>query len=129
MIYAFIRATLGPLGVAVLDFYIANSIWINGLILLYALLVVLARHTFERSCQSLIRVLQSQYGQQFEQGKQKSILKTLKKISIPWDQAVGSSSFPFMASPGSIRIYPKNASTFQRLLPLEKLAELLSANP
>ena len=129
MIYAFIRATLGPIGVAVLDFYIANSLWINGLVLLYGLLVVLAQRSFERSCQTLVGDLQSQYGQQFQQKSPKSVLNTLKKISIPWDRALGSSSFPLMTPPGSIRIYPKSLRTFQRFLPLEKLAELVSMKP
>lgn len=128
MIDGFIRGTLGPLGVTVLDFYIANSIWINGLVLLYALLVVLARRSFDLSRQSLIAFLQRSHGQQFDQGNPRSILKALKKISIPWDQAVGSSSFPFLASPGSIWIYPRNPATLQKLLPLEKLAELLAAS-
>ncbi len=125
MIFSFIRATLGTSGTAVLDFYIANSIWINGLIFLYAFLVVLARRTFDLGRQSLIASLQSQCGQQFEQKRPGSILKKLKKISIPWEKALGHSSFPFMTPPGSIWIYPKNRATLQKLLPLEKLAELL----
>ena len=125
MIFSFIRATLGTSGTAVLDFYIANSIWINGLIFLYAFVVVLARRAFDLSRQSLIASLQSQYGQQFEQKRLGSVLKTLKKTSIPWDQALGRSSFPFMTPPDSIWIYPKNLATLQKLLPLEKLAELL----
>jgi hypothetical protein len=125
MIYSFIRATLGTSGAAVLDFYIANGIWINGLIFLYALLVVFARRTFDLSCQSLIASLQSRYGQQFEKSRPRSVLKTLKKINIPWDKALGGSSFPFIAPHGSIWIYPKNIATLQKLLPLEKLAELL----
>ena len=125
MIYAFIRATLGTSGAAVLDFYIANSIWINGLILLYALLVVFARRSFDLCRQLLLSSLQSRYGHQFEQKGSGFVLKTLKKTSIPWEQALGHGSFPFMTPPGSIWIYPKNLTTLQKLLPLEKLAELL----
>lgn len=126
MIDGFIRGTLGPLGVTILDFYIANSIWINGLILLYGLLVVLARRSFELSRQSLISALQSQHPQQFEHKKLASVLNTLKKINIPWEQSLESSSFPLIAPPGSILVYPKKLETFQKLLPLDKLAEILT---
>ena len=125
MIYSFIRGMLGTTGDILLDFYIANSLWINALILLYAILVAVARHTFDMSRRSVIAFLESQYGQQFEQKKPGSVLKVLHRINIPWDQALGQSGFPFMTPPGSIWIYPKNSATFQRLLPLEKLAELL----
>jgi hypothetical protein len=87
--------------------------------------VVLARRTFDLSRESLVASLQSQYGAQFDQKRPGAILKVLGKSSIPWDQALGRSSFPFMTPPGSIWIYPKNLATFQRFLPLEKLAELL----
>ncbi len=125
MIFAFIRSTLGTFGNTLLDFYIANSIWINGLILLYALLVVVSRRSFDLSRQLLLSSLQSQYGQQFQKKRPESVLKTLKKTSIPWEEALRRTSIPFVTPPGSIRIYPKNLETFQKFMPLEKLAELL----
>ncbi len=123
MINVFIRATLGTSGDVLLDFYIANGIWINGLILLYALLVVLSRHSFDLGQQLILSSLESQYGTQFQQ--KGSVLKTLKYTSIPWHAALDRSSFPFMTPPGSFRIYPKNLKTIQKFLTPEKLAELL----
>ena len=125
MIFGFIRSTLGTFGNVLLDFYIANSIWINGLILLYALLVVLSRRSFDLSRQLLLSSLQSQYGNQLQKKGPGSVLKTLKKTNIPWKEALGRTSIPFLTPPGSIRIYPKNLETFQKFVPLEKLAELL----
>ena len=125
MIYEFIRATLGTFGDVLLDFYIANDIWINGLVLLYGLLVVLARHSFNLGQQLILSSLQSQIGREFRQKNSGAILKTLKNTNIPWEVALKRSSFPFMTPPGSIRIYWKNLNTFQRFLPPEKLAELL----
>jgi len=37
MVNAFIRSMIGSWGNAFLDFYLANSIWINTILLLYAL--------------------------------------------------------------------------------------------
>jgi hypothetical protein len=125
MIDSFIRGILGPLGSRVLDFYIANGLWINGLLLLYALLVVLARRTFDLGRQFLVETIQKEYGPQIEHQKSESILKVLRNISIPWERAIGSSPFPLITPPGSMLVYPKNLATFQRLVPPEKIAELL----
>lgn len=126
MIYAFIRGILGTSGDIILDFYIANGLWINTLILLYGVLVMLARRSFILCQQLLVSSILSQYSQQFERKKTSSILKILQGASMPWEQALKTSIFPFVAPPGSIRIYPKNLRTLQRLMPLEKLAELLT---
>jgi hypothetical protein len=126
MIDGFIRGMLGTSGTAILDFYISNSFWINALILLYALAVVLSRRAFESSRQSLLAALHTQYGARLEYRRRDSMLGILKKINIPWDQALEHVSFPFLCRPGSFWIYRKNPGTLQRLFPLEDLAELLT---
>lgn len=125
MIDGFIRGMLGSSGTAILDFYISNSFWINALILLYALAVVLSRRAFESSRQSLLAALQGKYGARLEHRGRDSMVGLLKKISIPWDQALMQIPFPFLSPPGSFRIYRKNPATLQKLLPLEELADLL----
>jgi hypothetical protein len=125
MIFIFIRSTIGTFGNALLDFYIANSIWINGLVLLYGLLVVFSRHSFNLSQQLLLSSLQSRYGGELDKKRPASVLNILKKANIPWEEALRRTSIPFMTPPGSIRIYPKNLETFQKFVSLEKLAELL----
>ena len=125
MIFGFIRSTIGTFGNALLDFYIANSIWLNGLLLLYALLVVFSRRSFDLSQQLLLSSLQSQYGKQLQKKRPGSVLKMLKETKIPWEEALQRTSIPFMTPPGSIRIYRKNLETFQKFVSLEKLAELL----
>jgi hypothetical protein len=125
MIDGFIRGMLGTSGTSILDFYIANSFWINGLILLYALAVVLARRAFESSRQSLLAALHRQYGARLDYRGRNSMVGILKQIKVPWDQALAQILFPFLCPPGSFRIYCKNPATLQKLLPLEDLAELL----
>lgn len=126
MIYGFIRAMLGTSGDAILDFYITNSLWINALILLYAVMVVLARYSYNLCQQLLISSIQNRYGPQFERKKASAILKVLQGNPVPWEQALRTSPFPFVTPPGSLRIYPKNLKTLQTLLPVERLAELVN---
>jgi len=125
MVDAFVRSMIGSWGNALLDFYLANSLWINLLVLLYALLVVLSRRNFDLSLQSLIFSLQKEYGGQFAQKGPGSILNLLKKADIPWSGSLSKSSLPFITPPGSLWLYPKNIQTLQKFITLEKLVELL----
>ncbi len=125
MIIGLIRGTIGTWGSAILDFYVSNGLWINGFILLYALLVVLARRAFDLGWQSLVTSLQSQQGRQFVGKNWKSMIKAMESSNLPWDRVLGRNWFPFMTPPGSIWIYPKNRETFQKLLTPERLALLL----
>jgi len=125
MIDAFIRSMIGSWGNALLDFYLANSLWINALLLLYALFVVLSRRNFDISLQSLIFSLQKEFGEQFAKKGSGSILNLLKKADIPWAGSLSKSPLPFITPPGSFWLYPKNIQTFQKFITIEKLVELL----
>jgi hypothetical protein len=48
MIRRMVLYLLGPLGREVLDFYIAHSVVINGLVVIYALILLLARRNLAR---------------------------------------------------------------------------------
>ncbi len=125
MVNFFIRSMIGSWGNVILDYYIANSFWINALLLLYALLVVFARMNFDLSLRSLVAMLQNQYAGQLAQKNSGGLLNKLKKGKIPWDEALATAQFPFMTPPGSYWVYPKNSKIFQKFTPIEKLAELL----
>lgn len=128
MIDAFIRSMIGSWGNAILDFYITNSLWINALLLFYALLVVLSRHNFDNSLQLLIILLQGKYGEQISKKSSSSLLKMLKKADIPWENSLSKSMLPFITPPGSLWLYPKNPKNFQKLVTTEKLATFLKQN-
>jgi len=125
MVDATIRSMIGSWGNIVLDYYIANSLWINAILFLYALLVILSRRNFDASTRSLITGLRKQHGEQISKKSPGSILNILKKAVIPWNESLSSSPFPFITPPGSYRLYLKNKQTFQKFVPLEKLVDLL----
>lgn len=124
MIDAFIRSILGNWGNVLLDFYIANSLWINGIILLYALLVVLAHRNYKRITSSVLLFLNEKYGSQLQKKGKGSLVQMVKKARIPWNEILKKSWIPFITPPGSIRLYLSNEKTIDKLLPLEKIAEL-----
>ncbi|MEL7642855.1 MAG: hypothetical protein AAGU25_01970 [bacterium] len=125
MIDAFIRSILGDWGNALLDFYIANSLWINGIILLYALLVILAQRNYKRITSSALIFLNEKYGSQLQKKGKGSLVQMMKKAGIPWNEIIKRSWNPFLTPSGSIRLYLSNEKTIDKLLPLEKIAELI----
>ncbi len=125
MINAVIRSMIGSWGNVLLDQYIANGFWINGLILLYALLVFLSRRNYDNNLRSLITDLQNLYGDQIAKKGAGSILAKLKNSPIPWEGSIKVSTIPFLTPPGSFMIYQNNAQNFEKFVPLKTLAELL----
>ena len=125
MIDAFIRSFIGEWGSALLDFYIENSLWINGILLLYVLLIVLSRRNYRIVLYSLCVSLNTKYQSQVKGKDRNQLVRILNKIEIPWDDALKSSSFPMITSPRGLLPKYKNIKTLQRLYSNETLVETL----
>lgn len=125
MVDVVVRSFIGQWGQRILDLYLENSLWINGLVLLYFLMIVFARRNYRFIIISLVEDLKGQYGSQLKGDNPKQIGKQLTRIEIPWDTALNTSSFPFVTPPGGFRPYLKNERTFHKLLSNETLAEVI----
>ena len=125
MIDAFIRSFIGEWGSALLDFYIENSLWINGILLLYVLLIVLSRRNYRIVLYSLCVSLNTKYQSQVKGKDRNQLVRILSNIEIPWDDALKSSSFPMITSPRGLLPKYKNIKTLQRLYSNETLVETL----
>jgi hypothetical protein len=97
MIYAFIRNYIGGFGRALMDFYVANSLVINGLILGYALIVFMSHRNYLYAIEKII----------IELGLIKSGEKTklVRKVNstdlsrLQWDKVSKNIWFPFISEP------------------------------
>jgi hypothetical protein len=127
MIDIFIRSMLGTFFSKILDLYIANSLWINGIILAYALLVVISRFNYARTSKAILDNLKEKYSTQIEKKNASSLIHVLNKAEIPWAESIKKSKIPLLTPPGSIRIYWKTVNNMQKFLPIEKIVELLKA--
>ena len=125
MIDAFIRSFIGEWGAGLLDFYIENSLWINGILLLYVLLIVLSRRNYRIVLYSLFVSLNTKYQSQVKGTDRKQLGRILTKVEIPWDDALKSSSFPLITSPKGLLPKYKNTKTLQSLYSNETLADTL----
>ena len=125
MVDVIIRSFIGEWGGRILDFYRTNSLWINGLILLYFLNIIFSRRNYRMIIISLVEDLKKTYGNQLKGDNPNQIGRKLKRMDIPWEQALSTSSFPFVTPPGGFRPYLKNEETFHKLLSDEVLAEVI----
>ena len=126
MIDFLVRSFLGNWGGRILDFYLEYSLWINGLILLYFLIIVIGRWNYRLVLFSLSSYLFSNYESQLTGKNQNQISSVLRKIDIPWEQGIKASIFPLLTPPGGFRPYLKNEKSLQMLYSNETIADALS---
>lgn len=123
MVDAIVRSMIGTWGNWLLDQYLAHALWINGLLLGYALLVVLARRNFKMILQFFVVHLQEKYAVQLKNKNREQVSRFLMRVSLPWQQALARAPFPFFSPPKSIRLYLKTESALKRAISLEVLVE------
>jgi hypothetical protein len=124
MIDVVVRSMLGKGGIAFLDFYLQNSLWINGLIFLYAFLLVISRMVYRRTLEFFCTWVDERLsgGGTLER---KQLIAAIKRMQIPWEQAKGASVFPFIARPSGLGIYLRNETTIEKWITAEVLAEAM----
>ena len=125
MVDALIRSFIGQTGSTLLDFYIAHSLTINGILLLYAAVLFASRRTYSKTRRALIAELEENYGYQMKKKRRSQLLKTLKKTGLPWQVASQASRFPLITGPTGFLIYPKTLRRLKGLFDIESLADSL----
>lgn len=123
MIYAFVRSLIGSFGRALMDFYIQNSLWINALILGYALLVVFAHRNYYVALEKIFTQLRSSNEKYQRDGLSKLSANDYKKID--WQEVRGDVKFPLISEPKSWGVHLAGETFFLKHFTLEKLNELL----
>jgi hypothetical protein len=97
MIYAFIRNYIGGFGRALMDFYVANSLVINGLILGYALIVFLSHRNYFFALEKIIVELGL-----IKEGEKNKLVRKVNSTdltSLMWDKVRKAIWFPFISEP------------------------------
>ena len=120
----FIRSLLGPWGQKILDAYIANSLWINGLILLYFAILVLSRWNYRRTQAAIVAGIQARYAQSSGKKATRDIRARLAQDGVPWEAGLGASFWPLIAGPRHVIPRLKNTPTLQKLFSPDDLIDL-----
>jgi len=125
MIDALVRKFLGTAGSGLLDFYMQFSIWINALLMTYALLVFLARRNSAQIVRHILADLMDQYGETLTQKSPKQIRALLLKWEIPWETGLQAGWFPFIAAPQGFLLRIKSDRNLREIFSMEVLVETI----
>jgi hypothetical protein len=122
MIFGIIRGFLGEFGRVVLDFYLANSLSINSLVLIYGLFIFFSRRNYLAIWQRTL------FNIGFDPEKQNHKLKISKSLykKIDWQEISNSIWFPFITAPGKWNLELKNEKSLKILFSIENIRNLLS---
>ncbi len=129
MIDIFTRSMLGPWGQRLLDFYLANSLWINGLILLYFLVLFLSRWNYRRAQAAVLDELQARYGQMSGKKVAREISARMAQDGVPWEAGLRATAWPLIAGPRALVPRPKSSLALQKLFPPDALAARYANQP
>ena len=121
MIDAFIRGSLGDLGTLILDFYINNAYLINGILLVYALLVVWARQGYQQIAKRLQDYFTANYGENASKKDVSWFKKTLERSPLDWREVAGFTKIPLISPIGSIGLHIKSEKSVSKLFTPEKI--------
>jgi hypothetical protein len=116
-----IKGFIGDWGVNAVKFYYDNSLYINGIILLYALLISICWRNYQKIHTFLMKNISGQLESKIKNWNKSEISRHIKTVQIPWDDTVKLLSIPFIAKSG--KIYPLFASkeTIEKMFPMDEL--------
>jgi len=117
MVRGLIEGLLGDFGTSILNFYEANSLWINGIILLYGIVIVLSWSNYKSIRRSLVFSTVEQLRQKSEAELREAPARLLGSVVIPWDETMKRTWFPLVAD---------QTAFLPRRLNLERLQKILS---
>ncbi len=129
MVGPFIEAIMGDVGRAILYFYQDNSLIINVIVLTYGFFMFAAWNNLLRIYRFLIVEMAKGAHTSEELNRKKSNKKIRKIIGVPWEKAIETSPFPFIARIGAIVPKRKTVENLQLLFDEKDLADkALKAN-
>lgn len=125
MIDVVVRSFLGKWGSAALDFYIANSLWINLVLVIYLIALIWSQRTYKKIYSKILTDLVKDHGAQYLEKNHAALVKMLTREKFGWESLGGLNKFPFITAPKSYLIQFKNEQTLRKLFSPEKLAKLI----
>jgi hypothetical protein len=123
MIYAFIRGYIGGFGRALMDFYIAHSFVINGIVLVYGLLVYLAHISYLKAYRFVLEKLGVDLTP-MEKNKPAKIPTRPDFSQLDWHEIGRTYWFPLIAAPRSLWVTLKTQAVLEHYFGEAQITEL-----
>ena len=126
LIDTIIRGSLGKLGTALLDFYIQNALWINGLILIYVIILVLANQARKKIEDGVKQFFQNEFGQDLTDKGASWFAKNLERKPLDWEQLSKLTWMPIISAKKSFGFKAKSSKSLSEIFTPEYISELFS---
>jgi hypothetical protein len=126
MFDAIIRGTLGNFGSAILDFYIANALWINTVILFYALILVYAKRGYTRIKDVVKNELIHQFGESISGKSERNFIKAVERFQFDWKSLAKETKIPILSTEKALYFRFKSPAVLEKHFTPEKIYALFS---
>lgn len=127
MIDAIIRGSLGEFWSSILDFYIQYSFWINGIILFYALILVLAKRGYSKIKEVIIQEIIKQFGEAILSKNENNFRKSMIRSDLDWKWVADQTRIPIISTSKSLIFRIKSAKFLKEHFTTERLYNLLKS--
>lgn len=124
MVDVVVRSMLGPAGSRLLDFYLQNSLWINGLIFAYIILLIISRRVYRQTLVFLCAWAEEKIASRSKLDRNQ-VATALRRMNLPWEEAQKTSIFPLIARPSGLVVYLRTKLLLENWITAEVLAEAL----
>lgn len=127
MLDSILRSLLGDYGEVLLDFYLEYNLIINGIILLYAIIISFSYKSYRHALSMMIAYLHENHAKRLEKKTVKELVYLLEKLDLPWDDAINAYWFPLIAQPRKFFPRRKKLEAVKELISLTVLADELKS--
>jgi hypothetical protein len=102
MIDAIIRGSLGEFGSALLDLYLENAFWINGIVFIYAVILLIAKQGYRKIASAIKLAMMEKYGEDIEKKDANWYKKVLEKNDLDWENIASQTWIPVISTKGAL---------------------------
>src|SRR5512133_1245605 len=125
IVQGIIKGFIGNWGVKIGEIYYEYSLWINGAILLYALIIFLAWKNYRTISSFIIDDISEKMTPNAKTWSKTEIARNLKSIEIPWAEARNLLKIPLLAKTDYFIPTIASVETIQKLFPQDVLIKVL----
>lgn len=126
MFDAIIRGTLGNFGSAILDFYIDYALWINSVLLFYALILMVAKRGYTRIKEVIKHELIAHYGEGIAGKNERNFIKAVGRFRFDWQAIAKETKIPILSTEKALYFRLKSPVFLKKHFTAEKIYALFN---
>ncbi len=125
MIDAIIRGMLGEAGSALLDLYLENAFWINGIVFIYAAVLLIAKQGYRKIVSAIRSAMINRFGEDIENKNETWYKKVLEKNALDWEEIAHQTWIPIFSTKGALGFRIKKPDLLEKHFTPEIIQEEL----